>query len=111
MARSVVFFDPPGAWFAYVWDDEARGRLPCTCPDAAMRYVQVESEEAGIRWCDRNEHDVVIGYRARCAYDAGSPTVKPEWLPYYRKFAEAEAEINAIVEQLEREEREREQAR
>lgn len=111
MARSVRFFNPPGAWFAYVWDEQARGSLPGTCPDAAMLYTQVESEKAGHAWCDRNERDVITRYRARCAYEAGSPTVKREWLPYYRQFAQDEAEIEAMVEQLEQEKREREQTR
>lgn len=80
MASTVVQLQ--GVWWAYVWDQDAAKGL--TCPEAAMRYEQVGSEEAGKAWCRKHQADVTTQYRARCAYDAGLPAANRSWLPYYR---------------------------
>lgn len=79
---SAVMRDKQERWWGYVWDDQAA--TGNTCPDPAMRYELCESREEAEKWCREHQHDVITRYRALCAYEAGLPAAKPEWLAYYR---------------------------
>lgn len=90
---SAVMRDKQERWWGYVWDEQAANEQ--TCPDLAMRYEACESREAAEVWCRKHERDVVTRYRARCAYEAGLPAVKREWLDYYRMWNADRAVIDS----------------
>lgn len=71
-----------GSWWGQVWDSGAVTGL--TCPDDAMVQAKVETREEAERWCRSIERDVCTRYRAQCAFEAGLPAAKREWIPYYR---------------------------
>lgn len=71
-----------GSWWGQVWDAGAVTGL--TCPDEAMAQHQAETRGEAERWCRQNEREVCVRYRARCAFEAGLPAAKREWLAYYR---------------------------
>jgi hypothetical protein len=90
---SAVMRDKQERWWGYVWDEQAAGEH--TCPDGAMRYEACDSREAAEKWCREHEADVVTRYRALCAYEAGLPAAKREWLGYYRMWNADRAVIDS----------------
>ena len=70
-----------GSWWGHVWDSGAVTGL--TCPDGAMAQTRADTREEAERWCRENEREVCVRYRAWCAFEAGLPAAKREWLPYY----------------------------
>lgn len=85
-----------GSWWGHIWDSGAV--TGGTCPDDAMAQHQAETREEAERWCQRHEREVCTRYRARCAFDAGLPAAKREWLPYYRMW---NADQNVLESDLE----------
>jgi len=49
-----------------------------------MRTEGFSSKADAVRWCNENERDLITRYRARQAWEAGAPCLKPEWAPLYR---------------------------
>lgn len=86
MARSIR--QVGNIWRAHVWDEKAARENGKYCDGAAMRSGSFSTEREALEWVTAHEVGVITRYRARKAYEAGAPCVKPDWLPYYRIWTE-----------------------
>lgn len=92
-----VYQWPEGVWWAYVWDERAVTTEWGCAPEKSMMYRRCENQREATIWAEKNERYVITRYRAWCAYQTGSASVKPEYAPHYREFAE----IDALARELE----------